>query len=128
MAVVWGWLWVAEDDERTCAVCIALDGTIHDLDEDFDDHACGRCTPEPLDENDYGLSDAEILDNHGYDQTGVEWFAEQDADYQRSVLGPTKYEAYASGQLTLGDLVDWTTDSQWGSVPRERSAQELGLR
>lgn len=124
--VVWGWLWTAEDDEKTCAVCVALDGTIHDIDEDFDDHPVGRCMPEPLDESDANQSDAAILDNHGYDQTGVEWFAEQDEAYQLHVLGNVKFAAYKAGRISLQDVVGYTTD-EWGSVPREKSAKELGL-
>lgn len=125
--IVWGWMWTTDgEDDRTCVVCIALDGTIHPIDEDFNDHANGRCLPEPLDDHDAGLSDAAILDNHGYDQTGVEWFAEQDARYQRQLLGPTKYAAYKAGALSLSDLIGYTTDV-WGSIPHEKTLAELGL-
>jgi hypothetical protein len=125
--LVWGWLWSTDgEDERTCACCVALDGTLHPIDEDFDDHANGRCMPEPLDESDAGLSDAQIRDNHGYDQTGEEWFAEQDAAYQRETLGPTKYAAYKAGVISLHDLVGYTFD-EWGSIPYEKTLAELGL-
>jgi len=46
--VVKGWIWHSALNERTCAACWAMHGTVHRLEERLDDHVGGRCTAVPL--------------------------------------------------------------------------------
>lgn len=55
--------------------------------------------------------------------SGADWFADQDADAQRGILGPAAYNAWQAGDLTLSDLVG--TDSDGALY--QRSLKEIGL-
>src|SRR5690348_12552122 len=41
------WLWSA-GGASPCACCAGMDGTLHDLSEDLNDHPCGKCAPLPV--------------------------------------------------------------------------------
>lgn len=114
-----GWMWSAAKDRRTCAVCLAKDGSVHRLDEPFASHPNCRCVPVPL------VSGSDAL--AGY-EVGVNWFAEQDAAVQRDMLGEGKYRLYAAGEIDLGDLVAATYSARWGAGLRERTLAELLAR
>ena len=40
-----GWRWLSAKTPRTCASCLAMDGSWHSLAEHLDDHPNGRCVP-----------------------------------------------------------------------------------
>lgn len=107
--VLSGWVWLASIGPRSCAMCVAMSGTKHDLDEEFASHVQCRCTPVP--------------DVKGIPSTipsGEDAFAELDADVQESILGPGKYTAWKNGEFKLSDLVQETHSGTWGrwsSVP-----------
>lgn len=113
-----GWVWVSARDRRTCPVCWAMHGTIHDLDEQFYSHASCRCHPAPLPRTASPRVDTVIM-------TGEERFAALDAASQRTVLGPAKLAAYQAGQLRLPDLVGERTAGAWGPVRYERSLRDV---
>lgn len=120
---------------RSCAACIALDGTLYDLDEDFALHPCDRCTMLPV------VKDwSEILGPLGIDtsnmpdmsrsvthmQTGLEWFEEQDAATQQAIIGSKRgYESYKAGDFTLKDMVKHKHDPDWGHSISVKSVKEL---
>jgi SPP1 gp7 family putative phage head morphogenesis protein len=118
---------------RTCAVCIALDGTIYDLDEDFAIHPNDRCVPVPI-----TRPWSEILAPLGIDTshipetnpahslpTGADWFAKQPEKVQRVVLGNGKYEAWKAGKFQLSDVVKRTFNKDWGHSIQEKSLKAL---
>jgi SPP1 gp7 family putative phage head morphogenesis protein len=111
--VVKGWVWLATLGPRTCAVCVAMHGSFHTLDESLDSHPACRCTMMPATDRRVGL------------QSGPEWFAEQPAAFQRVVLGPGKLAAYRAGRVTLPDLVEPVVSPVWGPGLRERTLREL---
>ena len=100
--VVGQWSWQASKSARTCAMCLAMDGTLHDLSEDFDSHVQCRCAPVPVTKSwdeilgKYGIDTSNIPDssaaNDGY-QSGSDWLDSQSEDVQKSVLG-NKYDGY----------------------------------
>lgn len=105
---------IATKSAKTCAACIALDGTLYDLDEEFAQHPCCRCTMIPVragSSSDY--------------QTGIEWFHEQPADVQRQILGDAKFQAFQDNQFSLPDVVGHSHDADWGPSIREKSLKEL---
>lgn len=128
-----GWLWSASKSVNTCAMCLAMDGTRHTLDETLDSHPNCACAALPITK-----SWADILGAVGVDasgiretsiaasyQTGADWFDAQPAATQRAVLGPAKYAAFSAGDLSLSDLVGVAHDGAWGASRYEKSLKQL---
>jgi SPP1 gp7 family putative phage head morphogenesis protein len=110
-----GWQWLASISRRTCPVCIAMNGTIHRLDEPFASHPACRCCPTPL-----------LRGVTPPVERGEDAFRRMKADDQRAILGPGKFAAWESGTIdSLDDLVARTRDAQWGPGRRERSLAEV---
>lgn len=127
-----GWQWNAAKSSRTCGMCLAMDGTEHSLDEEFESHVACRCAPSPVtrDWSDI-LSDAGI-DTASLDipemeprQTGADWFKEQPEHVKQQILGKAKLAAYNDGAFELKDLVHHGNDSQWGGYRREKSLKSV---
>lgn len=116
--VVIGWRWVAQLSHRTCPVCWALHGSIHPLEEPFASHVSCRCIPAPV-LRDWLAAEAPEIER------GPAVFADLPAEQQRRILGPGKYMAYRSGDLTLDDLVQETRHRRWGRGRRERSLRDV---
>lgn len=96
---------IATLDDRTCASCWALHGTVLPLGERVDDHWNGRCTSVcPIKGVDYNIP------------TGVDLFDNLSADQQQTILGPAAYAAYQAGDVTLSDFVEKDTDPIFGNV------------
>ncbi len=89
--VVRGYRRLAARSDRTCAGCLAADGEEYSLGEHFKAHAGCRCTLAPLV---IGLPPVQW-------QTGAEWFARQDEETQRRILGRGRFEAYRDGLQTV---------------------------
>jgi hypothetical protein len=130
--VVDAWIWYATLG-TACAMCTAMHGTEHSLDEEMDSHNNCRCCQVPKTK-----SWADIFAGTGIDgdsipettidvQSGATWFADQSEAQQRDILGPSKYNAYKAGAITLNDLVGKTRDKQWGASQYEKSLKDLGL-
>jgi hypothetical protein len=132
--VLRGWMWSAAPG--CCAVCMFMDGSVHDLDEDMDSHVNCRCSPIPITQ-----SWDDILGPLGIDASDIpdtaidlsyepmqDWFVNQASiDEQIAMLGPAKWQAWMQGDITLGDLVGVRDDGAWGRSIYERSLRELGL-
>lgn len=112
--VVTGWRWMAAHSPRTCAMCLAMDGTIHSVDEVMATHPACRCAMVPV--TPYSR-DPRL--------TGAQWFAQQPDDVQIKIIGRGKHELYRSGQLELSDLVAETEHPRWGTGRREASLSEF---
>ncbi len=99
----------------SCAACIATAGKFYPLSHPFEEHVRGRCSPIPV------LKDASLLPHV---QAGPEWFAEQPASTQKTILGPGAYEAYRRNEIALEDMAHYTFDEQWGgSIQRASLVQ-----
>lgn len=118
--VVTGWIWLATLSARTCAACLAMHGTRHGLDEEFHDHPRGRCCAVPWVRTwaELGYDVPDQAQDYG---SGAEWFARQDENVQRRVLGRAKLAAYRAGELTLGDLAGAQRTRAWGKTLVETS-------
>jgi SPP1 gp7 family putative phage head morphogenesis protein len=100
--VLTGWVWRSSRSRRSCAACIALDGTFFPLAQPMRPHPRCRCTMIPA------VRGVEV-------DRGVDWFKQQSADVKRSILGTDKaYEAIKRGDLKLEDLVGLQRSAQWG--------------
>lgn len=125
---------VADLSARSCAACIALNGTEYGLYDDPDFHVNDRCVLVPKTK-----SWADILpdvDLSGIEETSVqvqdgsEWFDQQDASTQRQILGSNAaYAAYKDGAITLKDLVGTQHSEAWGTSKYQKSLKEaLGAK
>ena len=105
--VVEGYKRISARDERVCPACLmADDGTIYPLDHAFDEHPQGRCTLVPVVS---GLPEVTWT-------SGQEWFEQQDAAVQESILGKDYYEGWQNGQFNLTELVTRRYDETWGGA------------
>ncbi|MCR4342056.1 MAG: phage head morphogenesis protein, partial [Gemmatimonadaceae bacterium] len=112
--VVKGWYWEATLDRRTCSVCVASNGELHEPDDSLDSHPQCRCTQVPTTATWEELGFPDVPDTRVVVEDGSAWFARQSADLQRSVLGPGKYDLYSAGDLDLRDLIVRTRSPIWG--------------
>src|SRR6185437_4660225 len=109
------WMWSAGGN-NPCAMCAGMDGTLHDLSEDLNDHPCGKCAPIPVTKpwpdilGPYGI-DASDLEETSIGAPGnytsiSEKFDSYSPAKQREIIGTqTGYEAYKRGELTLKDFI-----------------------
>ena len=113
--IIRGWRWLAAHQPRTCPACLAMDGSIHALDERLDDHPNGRCAMTPV------LAGEEPPAR----ETGAEWFERQDDATQERVLGKAGAEAYRAGAVTLQDFVGRRFSPEWGTTRYAKSLREI---
>lgn len=122
--VLHGWIWMSARNERTCAMCWAMHGTKHGLDEMLDDHPNGRCTMLPWTKSWAELGYEGIPDNPEL-EPGSALFEKLNPEKQRSILGPAKYAAWRDGRFTFSQIVGRRDDARWGSMRFERSLKDL---
>jgi SPP1 gp7 family putative phage head morphogenesis protein len=115
--VLEGWIWHSTLSTRTCAACWALHGTFFPLSKQFfPSHVSCRCTPIP--------SVKGVKTNV---QSGSVAFAELPVEDQQTILGPSRYEMYASG-TALNDFVILTRDKDWGGAYQVRPLYAMKSR
>lgn len=123
--VVKGWVWLAAKSDRTCAACLALDGTFHELDERLESHPNCRCAMAPETKSWQELGIQGVAETATPYQTGAEWFAGQSEATQRAILGNAAFEAYQSGVVQLQDFVGVKYSPVWGAGRYTRSLKEI---
>lgn len=118
-SVVEAWRWTASKSNRTCPLCLALDGTVFPTTRAFSSHPMCRCTPVPVFVNrdfDYGTK-------------GADWFASKDESVRREIIAGKAatsklWEMMQRGDVDLYDLVDMK-QTAYGWQPRQRTLREL---
>ena len=123
--VVKGYRRMAAKTERTCMACIALDGTLYDLNEPLNEHPNGRCTmvPEVLDYADLGLD----VPRQAPPEDARDWLGRQNERVQRKILGDTRLKAWKQGEIQLNQLATVRTSKVWGDAAVIRPVKDLGL-
>lgn len=120
------WRWASARDERTCASCIAMDGTIHPATERLNDHWQGRCTPVPVPityrELGFDIDEPPAVLT---EPTGEAWFRAQPAAVQKGILGPGKLVAWQNGQFEFSQLSQEVPDPVWGTMRVEAPLKRL---
>jgi hypothetical protein len=111
--VVKGWIWWAELDSETCMSCVAMHGTVHELDETLDDHHNGRCAMLPY------------LGDNAPEATGKDWFEKQDEATQRSMMGKDKFDAWKGGAFQFSELSSEHKDDVYGNMRGETPLWQL---
>lgn len=102
--VVTGWEWAASKSSRTCPACLALDGRIFKLDDEFPQHINCRCTLLPV------IDGVETPPR----TLGRDWFDRQPYEVKEQILGKLAAESYARGEFKLEDAVGWATSKEFG--------------
>jgi SPP1 gp7 family putative phage head morphogenesis protein len=112
-----GWIWTSTLSTRTCPACWSLHGTFFPLSKQFfPAHVSCRCTSIPA-----------IKGSHPNIQSGSVAFANLPVEQQQTILGPSRYEMYASG-TPLDDFVILTRDKDWGGAYQVRPLWKLKSR
>lgn len=113
--MVAGWRWISALDTRTCIACIGMHNHVFTEYPDFAHVQC-RCTFSPVFSSRYAPPQEFV--------TGDMWFAEQDEDAQRQILGPGRYEVWESGTPLRG-MVALEKDPVWGGTTRLIPVKDL---
>lgn len=101
-----GWRWHAARTTRTCPACLAMDGTVFQLDvRFFPGHPGCRCTALPELKDD-GTSPM---------RPASEWFASLDAATQDGIVGKLGGSLYRAGRLELEDFAKRHDSPTWGA-------------
>lgn len=90
-----------------CMSCLLLDGTVYNVDQEFEDHPNGACTLIPWVRT---ASEPEW-------ETGREYFESLSPEEQEERMGTKYYKAWQSGVFDLDDLADLTVNPVWGAAP-----------
>jgi SPP1 gp7 family putative phage head morphogenesis protein len=103
--VVGGYKRLSAHDERVCAGCLMMDGTLMETLDEFEEHNQGRCTAVPVIA---GMAAPQW-------QNGRDWFTEQSEEVQASILGSGRFEAWQNG-ASLESMVKRVEDPTWGGA------------
>lgn len=119
-----GWTWQSARKLTTCGVCWSMHGTVHDIEEILNGHPNCRCTMVPLTKpwEEFGVTG--VTETRTVLKSGESEFRKLTAQQQRAILGPSKYEAYRDGKVTLGDLTTETKVGHFGKVRQEKPLEE----
>ena len=111
--VLEGWVWYAHLRQDTCPACVAMHGSQHPLQ-----------TPGPLGHPNCRCARVPVVTGFPMTvETGPDWFARQTPTTQRSVLGPTRFDAWTAGRYQPADWArlvpnhDWRPSYQTTPVP-----------
>lgn len=123
--VVKAWEWSATLDDRTCPVCIYMDGQVFSLETLFATHPNCRCAPVPVTKTfaELGIIYSDEKPYRG--KRGQDWFNSLPESRQEQILHPAKFKLYKSGQITLKDLVHEYDHINYGPSRDERSIKRL---
>lgn len=113
--VISGYRRLSARDDRVCPGCLMADGRQYPLDVTFESHPNCRCALIPV------LRNVPPVPF----QTGQEWFAEQPAATQRTILGAGRYDAWQRG-TPLDDMVTVKRDATWGDSVVSTAVRDLG--
>jgi SPP1 gp7 family putative phage head morphogenesis protein len=113
-SVISGWRWVAARDSRTCPICLAMDGSEHELDEQMATHPGCRCTQSPIPKY-----------RRVTRQTGEDFLREKPESEQKRILGPSRYRLWKGG-MPLRSMVETVPNSKWGPSTRLIPLVRLG--
>jgi SPP1 gp7 family putative phage head morphogenesis protein len=120
-----GWRWSATLDDRTCPICIFMDGQEFQLDQKFGTHPECRCSPLPITKTlrELGIDMDDLIVDTGLH--GEEWFKSIPDSAREMLLSKWQYEAYKSGRISLEDLVGVRINPIYGETRFLKTRKEL---
>jgi len=105
---------VATHDDRVCIGCLVEDGRIYPT-ADFDAHPNCRCDMVPF---------IPKVSEPSW-QSSEEWFKGRSAEQQLKMMGPSRREMWAKGEVRWDDLSRRTWSDEWGGAIGPRPVHEL---
>lgn len=115
--VIKGLQWTSVLDDRTCFICMGLDGETFETGNPSERppaHPACRCILSPVTRSfeELGLPVDEFPPTTRASMNGQvpatltyeDWFAQQGQAFQRKVLGPSRFELFKQGDLTLNKM------------------------
>ncbi len=102
--IIEGWQWCSSKSRRTCPVCLAMDGRVFKLKDEFPQHPNCRCQMIAVIE---GLPRRKRT-------IGSDWFDEQPDAIKEEILGKEAFLAFQNGDVELKDFVGWKNDKRFG--------------
>jgi SPP1 gp7 family putative phage head morphogenesis protein len=110
--------WISSKSQRTCLVCLAMDGKIFSIEKPQPAHPNCRCAVLYLPPN-YTPPARE---------TGAQWFERQPDEVKAAMMSHVAFEALKRGEVTLQDFVGVRRSRVWGETRYERSWREIEKR
>lgn len=116
-SVVSGWRWLCARNPRTCIACLAMDGTVHELDETMGSHPGCRCTSVPI----------LIYGDLPMRETAEEWFVRQPESVKLGAMNGSKerLRLYEAGEVPFARLATPTTSEKWGAGVKITTIRDL---
>ncbi len=114
---------IAAHGPRTCLACLALDGKIYPLGQDFGRHASCRCALTPVVRSWAELGYPGIPDVP-QPETGPDWFDRQPEATQRQMIPVGAWEPFQRGEIALSDFVE-EGRNQWGPFTVQRPLRDV---
>lgn len=109
-----GWQWVSVLAETTCASCIAMHGTMHDIDEPGpEDHPQGRCFRRPVTKTWEELGFPGVDSPPSLVPDAEEWFKGLSPESQEKILGGKAYEAWREGKFPRSEWAKRVQNPGW---------------
>jgi hypothetical protein len=114
--IVRKWIWYSALDPNSCASCIAMHGTEHDLSETLNDHHNGLCVAIPL---------VVGAKNPIGENAGKDYFDNLAESRQKEILGESKWQALQDGKFGFSDLSVEKENDIYGLMRQEASLKDL---
>lgn len=116
MAILEEWEWHASLTGRTCPSCWSKHGTRYPLDEPGpNDHQCGRCARVTVTKTWAELGFKGITEPESLTQNAEDVFKGLTAESQALIMGKTRADMLASGEISWADLSTKQINLGWRS-------------
>ncbi|CAB4150379.1 Phage head morphogenesis domain [uncultured Caudovirales phage] len=113
--IVMGYERQAAQDGRVCLGCLVLSGKVYSKDEIMPSHPMCRCVMIPVVPDSAWFSANTSNPIPKFTAAGPqELMAGMTDDEIRSVFGPTRYQKYKAGEVTLDSLIGVNNNPKWG--------------
>jgi SPP1 gp7 family putative phage head morphogenesis protein len=113
--IVMGYERQAAQDGRVCLGCLVLSGKVYSKDEIMPSHPMCRCVMIPVVPDSSWFSANTSSPIPKFTAAGPkELMAGMTDDEIRSVFGPTRYQKYKAGEVTLDSLIGVKDNPKWG--------------
>tara|TARA_Y100000310_G_scaffold152539_1_gene152015 strand:+ start:1005 stop:2105 length:1101 start_codon:yes stop_codon:yes gene_type:complete len=125
-SVVRRWERRSARNERTCMACVALDGTIYEVEDPGDFHINDRCSmiPITLTYREMGL---DVDETPRSSISSRDWFAAQPEATQRKMMGNRAFDAWTDGDIGFEDFVHTERSTQWGDASGVATLKQMGI-
>ena len=114
--VLAGWQWQAELSDRTCRSCLAMHGTLHDIDEPGPlDHHQGRCDRVPVTKTwaELGFTTPQETRVWIDGDEAERWLERQPLEVQQRILTRRGYQAWQEGRWPRAEWTVRRENPEW---------------